>query len=226
MQMKKLLIYGNGAMARVLYSFVRHTREVCAFTVDGHCMDGCDTFCGLPLLPFAGVETVFSPASHQIIIAVGFVEMNNLRARKYEEARAKGYTFASYVHPSVVWHDDVDIDENCIILDHVSIHPGCSVGRGAFISSNVNIGHDCDIGAGCWINAGVAIAGGCSLGERCFMGVNSSVGQGVKLGAQTFVAANTFIARDTQADEVYLSEPGQLFRMRSPSFLKFSKLCD
>lgn len=224
--MRKLLIYGNGAMARVLYSYVRRTREVCAFTVDDHCMGGQDRFCGLPLLPFSKLEAVCDPRSHEMIIAVGFVEMNDLRVRKYEEAKAKGYPFASYVHDSVLQHDDVRIDENCIILDHVSIHPGCTIERGVFITGNVGVGHDCNIGAGCWINSGVAIGGGCTLGERCFMGVNSSLGHGVKLGAQTFVAANTFIARDTLANEVYLSEPGQLFRLKSQAFLKFSRLCD
>ena len=224
--MKKLLIYGNGSMARVLYSYVRHSREVCAFTVDDHCLAGHDTFCGLPLLPFSTVEAVCDPRHHEMIVAVGFIEMNALRVRKYEEAKAKGYAFASYVHDSVLRHDDVSIDENCIILDHVSIHPGGAIGRGVFITSNVNVGHDCTLGDGCWVNAGVAIAGGCTLGERCFMGVNSSLGHGVKLGAQTFVAANTFIARSTLANEVYLSEPGQLFRLKSQDFLKFSKLCD
>lgn len=224
--MKKLLIYGNGAMARVLYSYARRTREVCGFTVDDQCMVSQDRFCGLDLVRFSLVEMTFDPADCEMIIAVGFIEMNDLRARKYEEAKAKGYSFSSYVHPSMLLHDGVSIEENCIILDHVSIHPGCSVGRGVFITSNVNLGHDCAIGANSWICSGVAIAGGCTVGEGCFFGVNSSLGHGVKLGAQTFVAANTFIARDTRANEVYLSEPGQLFRLKSKAFLKFCRLLD
>ncbi len=222
--MKKLLIYGNGAMARLLYSYARHDREICGFTVDDHCMIKQNSFCGLALVPFSQVETIFDPSDCEMIVAVGFIEMNDLRARKFEEARVKGYSFGSYVHASMVRNDDVSIGKNCVILDHVAIHPGCTIQSGVFIAGNVNIGHDCNVGADSWINAGVTIAGGCTVGERCFFGVNSSLGHGVKLGVQNFIAANTFVGRDTRDNEVYLSEPGQLFRLKSQAFLKFSRI--
>jgi sugar O-acyltransferase (sialic acid O-acetyltransferase NeuD family) len=225
--MMKTIIYGNGAMARVLYSYAKHSMGIDGFTVDDACieMNG-DQFCGLPLVPYSNIEKVFDPRNYRLIIAMGFIEMNELRAKKFAEAKEKGYSFDSYIHPSVFIHDDVSIGENCIILDHVSIHPGCRIGNSTFISSNVNIGHDCIVGPLNWINGGVMIAGGCDIGQGCFFGVNSSVGQGVRMGARNFVAANTLINKDTKDDEVYVSESGQLFRLKSKSFLKFSKVLD
>jgi sugar O-acyltransferase (sialic acid O-acetyltransferase NeuD family) len=220
----KTVIYGNGSMARVLFSYARHSHDIAGFTVDDPCIaDAATSFCGLPLAPFSRVESAFSPRDHQMIIAVGYVEMNELRERKYAEALERGYTFTSYIHPSLFVHDGVAIGENCIILDHVSIHPGSRIGRGTFITSNVNIGHDCEIGDNNWINAGVAIAGGCRIGPGCFFGVNASVAHGLRLGARNFIAANTLINRDTQDDQVYLSEPGQLFRLKSRAFLRFRR---
>lgn len=221
----KTVIYGNGAIAKLLYSYVRRSMDIAGFTVDDVCIAAdADTYLGLPLVPFSRVEQQFDPGLHNMIIAVGFVEMNALRARKYLEAGQKGYRFASYVHESVLMHDDVVIEDNCVILDHVSIHPGCRIGRGTFVSSNVNIGHDCLVGEANWINSGVAIAGGCEIGEGCFFGVNSSTGHGLRIGARNFIAANTFINRHTEADQVYLSEPGQLFKLKSRAFLKFSRI--
>lgn len=219
----KTIIYGNGAMARLLYSYARHSMDIVAFTVDDACI-GADTgsFLGLPLLPFSQVERHLSPASHDMLIAVGFLEMNALRARKHLEAEAKGYGFASYVHPSVMRHDDVLIEAGCIVLDHVSIHPGCRIGRGTFISSNVNLGHDCSVGAYGWINAGISIAGGCHIGEACFFGVNAAATHGLRIGARNFIAANTLVNKDTLDDQVHLSEAGQLFPLKSKSFLKFA----
>jgi sugar O-acyltransferase (sialic acid O-acetyltransferase NeuD family) len=223
----KKIIFGNGAMARILYSYARRDENICGFTVDDSCINNnSSTFCGLPLIPFTNVEKTFSPAEHQMIIAVGFIEMNELREKKYYEAKGKGYSLATYIHPSIMIHDDVSIGENCIILDCVSIHPGCRIGDNTFISSNVNIGHDCVVGASNWINGGVMIAGGCDIGPGCFFGVNSSVAHGVRMGARNFVAANTLINKNTKDDEVYISEPGQLFRLKSKSFLKFSKMMD
>lgn len=221
----KTIIYGNGAIARLLFSYARRSMDIAGFTVDDVCIaENTQSFLGLPLVPFSGVEKRFEPDAHAMIIAVGFVEMNALRARKYMEAGEKGYRFASYVHESVLMHDEVVIEENCVILDHVSIHPGCRIGRGTFVSSNVNIGHDCRVGEANWINSGVAIAGGCEIGAGCFFGVNSSTGHGLHIGARNFIAANTLVNKSTEADQVYLSEPGQLFRLKSKAFLKFSRI--
>lgn len=220
----RTVIYGNGAIAKLLFSYARHSMDIAGFTVDDVCIgDNADSYLGLPLVSFSQVEQQFDPATHHMIMAVGFIEMNALRARKYIEAVNKGYSFTRFIHESVLMHDDVIIEENCVILDHVSIHPGCRIEQGTFVSSNVNIGHDCIVGENNWINSGVAIAGGCKVGEGCFFGVNSSAGHGLHIGARNFIAANTLINKHTEDDQVYLSEPGQLFKLKSKSFLRFSQ---
>lgn len=219
----KLVIYGNGAMAKVLYSYASRAFEVAGFTVDDNCI-GLDneSFCGLPLVPFSRVEARFDPAKHQMVIAVGYIDMNDLRERKYAAAVQKGYAIARYVHESVLLHQDVRIEEGCVIYEHVVIHPGSRIGRNTFIAGNVNIGHDCVMGAGNWINGGVSIAGGCHIGDGCFWGVNASAVQGIRIGSRNFIGANTLISKDTADDEVYVSAPGQRFPMTSRAFLRFS----
>ena len=220
----KTVIYGNGAMARVIYSYARHSMNICGFTVDDSCIAAnSDTFCSLPLAPISRVQEVFDPKECQMIIAIGFIDMNELREKKYLELKSKGYAITKYIHESVLIHDDVSIGENCIILDHVSIHPGCRIGQGTFITSNVNVGHDCIVGNYNWINAGVSIAGGCHIGHGCFWGVNSSTVESIEIGSCNFIAANTLINKNTKDNEVYLSESGQLFRLSSQSFLNFIK---
>jgi len=221
----KTIIYGNGSIAKLLFSYARHSMKIAGFTVDDACIvDKADTYLNLPIIPFSQLEKKFDPASHNMIIAIGFIEMNALRSRKYLEAKKMGYSFTSFVHPSVFMHDDVIIEENCVILDHVSIHPGCRIEAGTFISSNVNIGHDCIVKKSNWINSGVSIAGGCNIGEGCFFGVNSSATQGLHIGAHNFIAANTLINKNTEINQVYLSEPAQLFRLKSDAFLRFSQV--
>jgi sugar O-acyltransferase (sialic acid O-acetyltransferase NeuD family) len=220
----KTVIYGNGAIARLVYSYARHRLPIAGFTVDDHCIaPGTEQLLGLPLAPFSRVEMSFPPASHDMLMAVGFLDMNALRAHKSAQARAKSYSLARYVHESVTQHDDVVIGENCVILDHVSIHPGCRIGEGTFISSNVNIGHDCQVGEYTWINSGTAIGGECRIGPGCFFGVNASAAHRIRIGARNFIAANTLINRHTEDDQVYLSDSAQLFKLPSRSFLNFSR---
>lgn len=218
--MRKTVIYGNGAMARVLHSYARKQLDIVGFTVDDHCIAAGETqFCQKPLIPFSRAAEAFPPNQCDIIVAVGYAEMNRLRERKCEEALRMGYALGRYLHAGLILHEGVSIGAGSIILDHVSIHPGCCIGKNVFISSNVNIGHDCVIEDGNWINAGVAIAGGSRIGAGCFFGVNASVGHGISVGSRNFIAANTFIGSDTQADQVYLSEAGQRLKMRSQDFL-------
>lgn len=220
--MKPVVVYGNGAMARVLHAFAAQALPIAGFTVDADCIPaGEPRFCGLPLVPFDEVGRHFPPARFDAIVAVGFAGMNELRRARHEALAAMGYGFARYVHPSVVLHPDVLIEEDCIVYDHVALHPGTRVGRGSFIASNASLGHDCRIGAFGWINGGVALAGGVEVGEQAFFGVNASVADGVRLGARSYVGAGTLVARDTAADSVTIAPAGEAFPVASRSFLKF-----
>lgn len=200
--------------------FARLEYEVVAFTVDRAVL-GAPFIEGLPVIPFEEIEVHYSPAAHSMITAVGYLEMNSLRARKYQEGLAKGYTFANYIHPSVVRHASVAMGVNNVILDHVAIHPYTRLGNSIFICSNASIGHGCDIGDNCWINSGVSIGGETVIGESSFLGINATIGDNIRVERQCFVGANTLVSRNTAAEEVYISPGGERFPLSSAAFLQF-----
>lgn len=216
----KLIIYGNGQMARMFMHFARLEYEVVAFTVDRAVLT--DTLIeGLPVIPFEEIETHYPPTEHRLITAVGYLEMNGLRARKYREGLAKGYSFANYVHSSVVRHPSVLIGRNVVILDHVAIHPYTRIGDSVFICSNASIGHGCSIGDNCWINSGVSIGGETTIGDASFLGINATIGDNLQIEKQCFVGANTLVSRSTGAEEVFISASGERFPLPSQAFLQF-----
>jgi sugar O-acyltransferase (sialic acid O-acetyltransferase NeuD family) len=216
----KLVIYGNGQMARMFVEFAREQFDVVGFTVDRTVLAS-DELSGLPVVPFEDVEVIFPPADHLIITAVGYLAMNTLRAQKFDEARAKGYRFANYVHPSVIRHPSVTMGTNNVILDHLAIHPGCRLGNSNFVSSNASIGHGCVIGDNCWINSGVSVGGETQVGDNCFFGINATIGDNIEIGARCYVGANTLVTRNTADNEVYISPHGERFPLPSADFLKF-----
>lgn len=220
--MKPLVVYGNGAMAEVFHSFAATDLAIAGFVVDEICIPaGERTFCDLPLVPYSQVKQVFPPSRFRAIVAIGWAEMNELRRQRHDGLSAMGYELASYVHPSVVRHRNVVIEDGCIVYDNVALHPGTIVRRGAFISSNASIGHHCLIGDFSWINSGVSVAGHVAIGPGCFFGVNAAVADGVHLGARSYVGAATLVARDCSADSVMISPAGEKFPATSATFLKF-----
>lgn len=218
---KNIIIYGNGHMAKMLFHFMKTNHQIACFTVDDHCINS-DTFESLPIIPFSHIKDAFPPSQHDMIISVGFSEMNKLRKRKYLDVLDKGYKLINYIHPSVVIHDSNMLGHNNIILDHASIHPNTTIGNGNFISSNTNVGHGCTIGNFCWINAGVCVGGESHIGSQSFLGMNATIGQGITIANESFIGANTLLSHDTVYKDVYLSENGVKHRLDSEHFLKFS----
>jgi sugar O-acyltransferase (sialic acid O-acetyltransferase NeuD family) len=221
----KVIIYGNGSIARLVYSYSKKYFNIVGFCVDDALVNKNNPL-SLPIIPFSKIHSVFNNKDYKILIAVGFVEMNEVKQKKYNQFLDLGYNFASFIHPNFYLHDGVTIEENCVILDNVSIHSGSKIKKGTFISSNVNIGHDCVIEDNNWINSGVSIAGECTIGQNCFFGVNSSVANGITVGKKNFIGANTLINKDTSDDQVYISKPGELFKMSSKNFIKYSKILE
>lgn len=215
-----VVIYGNGQIARLLYHFMRPTHRVAAFTVDRALITE-TAYAGTPTVPFDDVETRFPPSDHDMIVAVGFVQMSRIRAERHAEGLRKGYRFINYIHPSVVIHDNLVFGENNVLLDHVSLHPGTCLGDSNFISSNTNIGHGCRIGDNCWINAGVSVAGETEIGSHTFIGINAAIGDNLSIGAASYIGANTLITRNTAPGDVYISGSGERFPLPSDQFLKF-----
>lgn len=208
-------------MAKMIHQFVKTEFDVLAFTVDKQCITE-TVLCGLPLIPFDEIEHHYPTTDCFMLIAVGYVQMNEVRERKYLEAKQKGYKFINYIHPSVVMHDELEFGENNIVLDHASLHPYTKIGNGNFISSNSNIGHGCQLGDNNWINAGVSIGGETVIEDKVFLGINSAIGHGLVVKTETFIGGSTLISRDTELGGVYLTSSGEKHRLNSKFFLKFS----
>lgn len=216
----QLIIYGNGHMATMIAEYVSPLFDVVAFTVDRPLITE-ESLLGLPLIAFDEIAARFPPIQYQMLIAVGFVAMNRVREEKYLAAKRMGYRLPNYIDPSVRWHSSNSIGENNIILDHTSIHPFTRIGNSNFFSSNINIGHGCIIEDNCWFNAGVSLGGGTRVGNSSVFGINASSSHNIVVAPKTLVGANTFLNKNSEEGDVYLSESGTKFRLKSESFLKF-----
>ena len=214
--MKPVIIFGSGSMARVLYSFISKKRDVIAFTAPDNFVTTGERIHGRLVIPWSKL----SNCGEAIMMAIGYHEMNGVRAELFDELLRKNWCVEGYVHKKIIHHTGVEMSNTCIIYDNVAIHAGSVVGHNVFISSNVSIGHDCKIGDHAWINSGVTLAGGVEVGERCVLSINSCVAQGVKLGAGTFVGANTLVTQDTEVGAVVVAEAGKVIAMDSNRFIK------
>jgi sugar O-acyltransferase (sialic acid O-acetyltransferase NeuD family) len=200
----KVVIVGAGETAELAYEYFTHDSplEVAGFSVEQKYLDRKELF-GLPVAPFEEVEKTFPPAGYQVFVAVSFVQLNRPRTRLYLEAKRKGYTAASYVSSrAFVWRN-VEIGENCFILEHNVLQYHVKIGNNVVLWSGNHIGHRTVIRDHCFISSHVVVSGYCEVGESCFMGVNSTVGDKVKIERDCIIGAGALILKNTEPGKVY-----------------------
>ncbi len=219
--MEKILIYGNGKIAKIVYQFIKKQFNVVAFSVDKDYMEE-ETIEGLPLVAFEDIQDKYSPDKYKMLIAVGYVQMNSIREKKYLEAKEKGYSFINYIHPSVEMHDNVQIGENNIILDHATIQPYVTMGNSNFVWSNAVVAHGSTVGDTNWITSGVVVSGDATIKSKCFLGANATIGHNITIEDENFIGANTLVTKSTKEKEVFISKEGEKFRLDSQRFLQFT----
>src|SRR3569833_966155 len=93
---KRLVIFGSGDIAQLahFYFSTDSEYEVVAFTVDANYIQK-PTFCDLPVVAFGDAANHYTPASHDLFVALSYSKLNAVRKEKYLAAKALGYHMAS-----------------------------------------------------------------------------------------------------------------------------------
>jgi sugar O-acyltransferase (sialic acid O-acetyltransferase NeuD family) len=225
--MKPIVLFGTGKIAEVLLYFLRHHSgyEVAACTVNRTFLSG-DSWQGLPAIAFEEVEQLYPPGKYEMFVALGYQELNALRARICAEAKARGYTLISYVHPQSGLPQDCEYGENCFIMNNVLIHPRVRIGTNVFVWSGAMIGHHSTIGDHCWLTSCANISGVVTVGKSCFFAVNATVAHNVVIGDECFIGANALVTKCAEDGQVFLADNTKPFRLNSHQFLRMSKFAE
>ena len=173
-------------------------------------------------MPFETLELKYSPQDYHMFVAIGYQELNQVRAQKCSEAKSKGFSLVSCIGQNANIPSDLIYGENCFIMDNVMIHPCVQLGMNNFIWSGVMIGHHSKIGNHCWLTSSSQVAGGVNMGDRCFLSINSTIGNQLNIGDDCFFGANSLITKCTNNDEVYLQQSTSAHRLNSRQFLKLT----
>lgn len=223
--MAKIIIFGAGKIADEAYFYLTNDspHEVVAFTIDREYLTETQKL-GLPVVPFEEVQTLYPPNSFQMFVAVGYQDLNRLRARKYDEAKAKGYQLISYVSSRASNFGNVAVGDNCFILEFAVIQPEAKIGSNVFIWSSNHIGHHASVGDHCYIAGNVVISGSTRIEPYCFIGVSAVLGHEITVGAETFIGAGSLITKNVEPRSVYITADTPKYRLDSTTFLRLTKM--
>lgn len=204
--MKEVIIFGMGQLAEVADFYFEHDthRRVAAFTVDGEYVQE-SVYSGRPVVAFEEITAAYPPESYDLFVAVSYVQLNQVRARKMAEAEGKGYGLASYVSSKATIWPGLSIGKNAFILEDNTIQPFVRIGDGVTLWSGNHIGHHACIGNYCFITSHVVVSGGVRIGDSCFVGVNATIRDHVTIEQRCIIGAGALILQDAPAESVYPS---------------------
>lgn len=214
--MSQIVIFGTGEIAQLAYFYFTHdsSHEVAAFTVDSDFMET-DSFCDLPVIPFDNLEENYSPSNFQMFVAISYAKINRVRAEKYAQAKSKGYSLVSYVSTKATSWNDLNIGDNCFILEDNTIQPFAKIGNNVILWSGNHIGHHVQIGNHCFITSHVVISGGVTIQEHCFVGVNATIRDHVNIAPSCVIGAGGLILENTVENGVYTIPSANLSKVPS-----------
>jgi len=208
--MAKIVIIGDGETAELAYEYFTYDSpsEVVAFSVERAYRKKSEMF-GVPVIDFEEIERHYPPGDYQAFAAVSYTQLNRVRARLYQEAKRKGYQFASYISSKAFVWRNVEIGENCFIMENNVLQYAVRVGNNVVLWSGNHIGHQSVIHDNVFISSHVVVSGYCEVGENCFLGVNSCIANNIKVAKDSVIGMGAVIHRDTEERKVYVGNPAK-----------------
>ncbi|HEV7684855.1 MAG TPA: acetyltransferase [Pyrinomonadaceae bacterium] len=208
--MSKIIIIGDGETAELACEYFTHDspHDVVAFSVEQEYLKKQELF-GLPIIPFEDLTARYDPAEYVAFVAISYTQLNRVRARLYQETKRKGYSLVSYVSSKAFVWRNVEIGENCFILENNVLQYAVKIGNNVVLWSGNHVGHQTIIRDNVFVSSHVVISGYCDIGENCFLGVNSSLANNLTIAKDCLIGMGAVVNKNTEARQVYVGNPAK-----------------
>lgn len=205
--MENVVIYGETAFAERIYSYIKCENEmnVISFT-NAKAFKKKETIQDIPVVAFEDLDERFKGVEFSILIAIGYVQMNNIRKKIYKECKLAGYTIASYISKTAIIYQS-KLGEGCIIMPNCYIGPQCNIGNGSILEACVNLSHDNKIGDFNFISTNTTLGGYASICNNCFVGLNSTIKSSICVNDYSLIGAGTNVLKSTESYSVNVGNP-------------------
>ena len=169
MYKEKLLLIGAGGFGRVV-SETATLEYDCAFVDDG--IEPGTEICGVKVVGATSDLPLLFDKYRKLIVTIGD---NAVRERIYKTAGEIGYLFPNLVHASAYVSPYAKLGWGCVLLNHVTVQNGSSVGDGVLLNPGVEIHHDCSVDDYDLIYTNSVVRTYAKVGKRVRIGSNVTI---------------------------------------------------
>jgi sugar O-acyltransferase (sialic acid O-acetyltransferase NeuD family) len=202
----KIVVFGVGDFAHEASFYFKNDSEyeIEAYTVDSR-HRSIENFLGLPVIDFEDIQKMYPPEQYGMFIAVGYHKLNKTREDKFIEAKSKGYQLVSYVSSKNTTWDDLQIGDNCFVMEGNIIQMEVKICDNVFIGMGNKIGHNTVIEENCFVSSNIALGGFCTIRRNTFIGLSATIRDKTVIEENNVLGAGSLILKDTKRDSSYLT---------------------
>ena len=214
--MKKIVIFGSGDYAKVLFSEINNQKE---YKFIGFVNEKEED---------KKIITVFKKKKHKNI---GSIKDCNKIQNLYgiigvadNYTRKKIYKKISLLDINIKWESiiskksiiqsNVIIGSGSAILSNVNINTGTKIGNHCIINSSTTIEHDNNIANFVSTGPGVITGGNVKIKDNSFVGIGSVISHNIIINKNTIIGASSFVNKDCLSNSVYFGIPVKKIRDR------------
>ena len=198
--MKKIVVFGLGSTSSVISYYIKKWKlfSIAAYTVDTNYPEMA-IHENTPVIPLDEVALQYPPIEYDAFVAIGYHQLNRLRAEKINILKGKGYRMVSVINPNAPQDCYLTHGENCFIMPSDDfLTPWITLKNNVFVWHKVSIGHSVTINDNCWIASGSMLGGEVTIGKNTFLGMQCCVKHTVSIGKNCIINTGAIIEHDTK----------------------------
>lgn len=205
--MKKILVIGTGGLAREFTAWFSKDVQIIGYlsaNQEEHLKFN------LPGILYSGNITPSLVGTNLVAVAVS---SSLIKAKVYKELSELGFEFPSFIHPSSIVSDIVQIEEGVIIAPNCVVSANVRINKLSYINFCCGIGHDAIIGNFVQINPGSQIGGFTTIGDSAIIGSGSTILQNLSIGNNAKVGSGSVVFSRVLDNSVVMGNPAKRMRI-------------
>jgi sugar O-acyltransferase (sialic acid O-acetyltransferase NeuD family) len=163
----------------------------------------------LPVIDFAAIEHLYPPDEYAVLLPIGPVGMNAVRADRLAVARHMGYAVSRYVSTRALTWPELEVRDNVMIHDGAIVQPFATIGENTIVRSGAHLSHHVDVGADSFVSASACLGGNVIVQPRCFIGLNATIRDGITIARGCAIGAGAVVVEDTEPEGLYVGVPAR-----------------
>ncbi len=207
---RPLVLVGAGEFAQIACEYFEcdSDYDVVAFSVE-QAYIAQPSLMDRPVVAYETLEARYPSSEVDVFVAIPASQLNRLRTRLYQDAKSRGYRFATYISTrAFVWRN-AEVGENSFIFEGNVIQPFVRIGNNCILWSGNHIGHRTVMHDDVFVASHAVVSGYCEIGRRSFIGVNATFNDHVHVASDNIIGAGALVTRDTEPGRIYVGSPAR-----------------